>query len=67
MRAHPPSGLELSLHPDASALADLWAHMLLHRLDNVPAVEISYKTMVAFERWSAESAGADQALTTSTA
>ena len=51
MQAHPPTGKERALHPDADALAGLWARMLLERLDAVPLDTVKPAVRAAFERW----------------
>lgn len=51
MDAHPPSGAEYALHPDANALAGLWARMLLERIESVPFDTVKPTVRAAFERW----------------
>lgn len=52
MAAHPPSGVELALHPDASRMADLWAQMFLSREDVCEWVSVDTRVAKAFESWS---------------
>ena len=51
MDAHPPSGAEYALHPDANALAGLWARMLLERIESVPFDTVKLTVRAAFDRW----------------
>lgn len=53
MRAHPPIGDERRMHPDANAMADLWAPMVLGRLTEVSVDAVDGRVMAAFLRWQA--------------
>ena len=52
MRAHPPEGIERSLHPEANALADVWARMLVERIDTVPTADLKPRVLEVYGRWS---------------
>ena len=52
MRAHPPEGKELSLHPDANALADVWARMLVERVEAVASADLKPRVLEVYGRWS---------------
>ena len=51
MTTHPPVGLELAMHPDAICMAELWAPMVLQRLECVPVATVGEKVLAAFRRW----------------
>lgn len=51
MQAHPPSDVELILHPDANAMADVWAVMLLERRSEAPLSEVPAHVLEAYRRW----------------
>lgn len=51
MATHPPEGLEYRMHPDANRMADLWAAMLVERIDSVPVDGVDHRVIEAFERW----------------
>lgn len=42
---------EYALHPDANALAGLWARMLLERIESVPLDTVKPAVRTAFDRW----------------
>ena len=51
MAAHPPSGIELALHPDANRMATLWASMLVTRETIIPMSEVDAGVLAAIRRW----------------
>lgn len=51
MEAHPPEGLELSLHADANCIAGLWGLMSYQRITSIPVSEVDAKVLEAFGRW----------------
>lgn len=51
MTTHPPVGLELAMHPDAICMAELWAPMVLQRMESVPVATVGEKVLAAFQRW----------------
>ena len=51
MAAHPPEGLERSLHPDANTLATLWGLMAYQRSRSVPVADVDQEVLVVYERW----------------
>ncbi len=51
MAAHPPNGTDHHLHPDANALADLWAPMHLGRLESMPLEAVAPHVREAYGRW----------------
>lgn len=55
MKAHPPAGHELQLHPDANSMSDLWAVMALEGTPSVPTASVDPRVMEAFRRWDAQS------------
>ena len=55
MSAHPPEGLERSLHPDANALANLWGLMAYQRISAVPIADVDPSVLVVYKRWSGPS------------
>jgi hypothetical protein len=54
MTAHPPQGIELSLHADANRLAGLWGLMSYQRTQSVPLGEVDPRVLDAYRRWTAE-------------
>ena len=52
MRAHPPEGIERSLHPDANTLADVWARILVERIDTVPMDGLKPRVLEVYRQWS---------------
>ena len=53
MRAHPAIGDEHRMHPDANAMSDLWAPMVLARRSAVPIADVDGRVIEAFRRWQA--------------
>ena len=51
MKAHPPEGLERSLHPDADALASEWALMLYLDKTELALRGLDRTFLQAFARW----------------
>jgi hypothetical protein len=51
--AHPASGRDLVLHPDASVLCDILGEMIYRRLDEIPEHVVQGEHRDAFERWAA--------------
>ena len=51
MAAHPPEGLERSLHPDADMLANLWGLMAYQGTRSVAICEVDAAVLVVYERW----------------
>ena len=52
MGAHPPEGLERSLHPEANALANLWGLMAYQRIAAVPIADVDPTVLAVYQRWS---------------
>ena len=52
MGAHPPEGLERSLHPDANTLATLWGSMAYQRITAVPVADVDPSVLFVYLRWS---------------
>jgi hypothetical protein len=50
--AHPPNGIELKLHPDASCLCDIMGAMIHARLQSVDPASIGDRQREALTRWS---------------
>lgn len=58
MQAHPPTGAELRLHPDANAMAELFGHMTWFNLQEMEQSEVEAlgsKILPALTRWSIDS------------
>lgn len=51
MAAHPPAGLELTLHPEANALADVFGLMSYTRMTDIERGALKPGQLEAFERW----------------
>lgn len=51
MEAHPPEGLERSLHADADRLAGLWALMTYERIPSVELEQVEPVVMDVYRRW----------------
>jgi hypothetical protein len=51
MRAHPAIGDERRMHPDANAMADLWAPMVLRRQVEVLVAGVDERVLSAFRQW----------------
>lgn len=51
MAEHPPTGVELALHPDASRMANLWAEMLLTGQTSREWVSVDARVSSVFLNW----------------
>ena len=51
MAAHPPEGLERSLHPDANTLATLWGLMAYQGVSSVAISDVDQAVLTVYERW----------------
>ncbi len=51
MQAHPPSGWERRLHPDASRMANLWSELILSRAIATPLRDVKHEIVQAWTRW----------------
>jgi hypothetical protein len=51
MLAHPAIGDERRMHPDANAMANLWAPMVLRRQADVLVAGVDQRVLIAFRRW----------------
>lgn len=51
MQANPPADKEHRLHPDANAMGDPFAVMVLGRLSEIERASIRPRSLEAFERW----------------
>jgi hypothetical protein len=51
MRANPPTDKEHRLHPDANAMGDPFAIMVLGRLSTLDRALVKLQALEAFDRW----------------
>ena len=58
MDAHPPQGLERSLHPDADVLANKWALLSYLRESELATGDADEVFLTVLTRWSSEASDA---------
>ena len=51
MKVNPTEGRELRLHPDANAIAGVWAELHIARRPSIAVNEIKPRALEAIERW----------------
>ena len=52
MKVNPTEGRELRLHPDANAIAGVWAELHLAKKPDIATADIKPQVLEAIERWS---------------